>query len=187
MKWRLTFGDPRAPRHTTWNSTRVEVPADAVGGHVSISAAAEMASASMSVRHVGWTLIEAKLVPDGDQVVDWIVPYPVAKLAFDPTAIEDPTLQQVWGDPLARTIWIGVKYRHLTSQHFPQECLRAAGEIRRLKPTDVTALQRAMRHVQHGIKEPFWTQFLPFVLGEKQFGFVYERPAPQDAEPVPVL
>lgn len=186
MKWRLTFGDPQAPHHTTWNSTRVEVPTDVVGDHISISAAVEMASASMIVRHVSWTLIEAKLVPDGDTIIDWVVPYPVARLSFDPTAIEDPTLQRVWDDPLARTIWIGVKYRHLTSQHFPEECLEAAKRIRRLKPTDVTSLKIAMG-MTHGIKEPFWTQFLPYVLGEKQFGFVYERPALRDTETVPAL
>ena len=178
MKWRLTFSEPGVPEHkrNVFNSVRVEVPAQTESGPVSIESAAALGKAKDSTRHVGWVLVAAALVPDDDHVTDWLVPHPVARLAFDPTRIEDRMLRRVWKDPLARTIWLAVRYRHLVNQYFTGECLNAAREIRRLRPTDVPQLERAMRHgmPSHacGITEPFWSQFLPYVLGHKQLGYL---------------
>ena len=190
MKWRLTFGDPRASSWSVWNSAKVEVGADTPGGILGIGAAVEAAKTKAVVQHVGWVLVEATLVPDEDQIIDWLVPYPVAKLGFDPTAIREVDLRRVWRDPLARTLWLAIKYRHLTNQHFQKECLATAKEIRRLKPKDVYSLELAMRcgmpsHAS-GITEPFFTQLLPYVLGQKQIGYVFESVSGRPAVPTEV-
>ena len=178
MKWRLMFGDPRASSRTIFNSVKVEVGADTPAGLLGIEAAVEVANTRAVVRNVDWVLLEAALVPDDDQMIDWLIPYPVAKLGFDPTALRDPDLRRVWRDPLARTLWLAVRYRHLVNQHFAKECLAAAKEIRRIQPKNVHHLVPAMRlgMPSHacGINEPFWTQLLPYVLGQKQIGYVFE-------------
>lgn len=182
MKWRLTFGDPMTSAHkrNVRNGQRVEIPADAEGGLMGVDAAVAKAVDQRRIHHVGWTLLEAVLVPDDDVVIDWMIPYPLTRLTFDPTRIEDPTLQRVWQDPLARTIWLAVKYMHLTDQYFTRECLTAARAIRRYCPEDAHQLRLAMEHSMpsnaRGISEPFWSQFFPYVLGKKQIGFVYEEP-----------
>ena len=178
MKWRLIFGDPTTPAHkrSAWNSRRVEIPADTEDGLMSVDAAVAIAVANRSTYHIRWTLVEAALVPNEDVVIDWLIPFPFARLAFDPTRIEDPTLQRVWQDPLARTIWLAVCYRHLVNQYFARECLEAAKVIRQRQPTDIhqleLAMEKGMPEHARGIREPFWSQFLPYVLGKKQIGFV---------------
>src|SRR3989344_5272851 len=96
MKWRLIFGDPTTPAHkrSALNSRRVEIPADTEDGLMSVDAAVAIAVANRSTYHIRWTLVEAALVPNEDVVIDWLIPFPFARLAFDPTRIEDPTLQR---------------------------------------------------------------------------------------------
>lgn len=190
MKWRLTFGDPMASSRTIWNSMKVEVGADTPDGFLRIEAAVEAANTNAVIRHVGWVLLEATLLPDDDRMVDWLVPYPVAKLVFDPTAPREPDLQRVWRDPLARTLWLAVRYRHPVNKYFTEECLAAAKEIRRLKPKNVHSLVLAMRRGMpshaRGIREPFWTQLLPYVLGQKQIGYVFDDTPGETAVPTEV-
>lgn len=192
MKWRLTYGDPLATHRSILNSATVDVPAGA-GLYDIIKVDVAMAFAEdkfSSTLHVGWILLEARLVPDDDQVVDWLIPYTIARLGFDPTKTDKPHLRRVWADPLARTIWIAIRYRHLITKGFEEACLAAAKEIRRIKPKHVDQLQRAMEvsmgsHAW-GIREPFFSQFLPYVLGTKQFGYeVITKPEVPEPAPIP--
>lgn len=183
MKWRLTFGDPRAQEYTVASQT-IEIPAGdlAEKGWVhpslmKLDTAVAIAEKNFTVHsHVGWSLVKAVLVRDEDQVVKWEIPYPIARLAFDPTKIKKPGLRKVWADPIARTIWMAVKAGHLTEQHFDKECLAAATAIRRARPTTVAGLKKVVRmHMRLNAPGPdeelFWKQFLPYVIGTKQFGY----------------
>lgn len=190
MKWRLTFGDPRAQEHTILESQTIEIPAGdlAKNGWVhpslmKLDTAVAIAEKNLSVCHAGWSLVKAVLVRDENQIVKWRIPYPIARLTFDPTKTK-ASLRRVWADPLARTIWIAVKAGHITEQHFDKECLTVAREIRRARPTTVADLKKTMcRHMR--MNAPgyddlfFWEQFLPYVLGTKQFGYETVLPSTQ--------
>lgn len=187
MKWRLTFGNPRNQPQQRNTSRIIEIPAGdlAEEGYVhpslmTLDAAIVLARKDPSVRHVTWVLVEAILVRDEDHLVKWEIPYPIARLRFDPTHI-DGLLGRVWQDPLARTIWIAVKAGHLTEQHFDNECLAAARAIRRTRPTTVEELKEVMRmHMRRnapGQHEVFWEQFLPYVIGTKQIGYEVVLPS----------
>lgn len=56
------------------------------------------------------------------------------------------SLAEVWADPLARTLWIAVKARHITSQYFRGNCLRQARGIRQRPPKTANDL-----HIGTGI------------------------------------
>ncbi len=63
-------------------------------------------------------------------------------LGFDPSTLTDETdlpeegvtLREVWKDPVARTLWLAIKARHLTSQHFRKQCLQFADGLRKNPP-----------------------------------------------------
>lgn len=189
MKWRLTFGDPRYQEHTTLASQTIEIPAGnlAEDGLVHPSLMTLDAAVvldrenSDSIRHAGWVLIKAVLVRDEDKIVKWEIPYPIARLTFDPTKTKKPGLRRVWRDPLARTIWLAVRAGHLIDQHFERQCLATAREIRRARPTTVEELQKAMRANIQGLTscESFWEQFLPCILGTRQIGYEVVLPPAQ--------
>lgn len=183
MKWRLTFGDPRIQKRGTLASQIIEIPAGNLAEEgwvhpslMKLDTAVAIAEKDPSVHyHVARSIVEAVLVRDEDHVVKWEIPYPIARLTFDPTKTKKPGLRRVWADPLARTIWIVVKATHLTDQYFEKRCLVAAKEIRRARPTTVEELQKAMRVNMWGnmltSRESFWEQFLPCILGTRQIGY----------------
>ena len=66
-----------------------------------------------------------------------------ARLAFDPyVAIhlddkhqhEGVSLAEIWADPLARTFWLAIKARHITSQYFRGQCIAMARWARECPP-----------------------------------------------------
>lgn len=182
MKWRVTFAHPCMPRgklgdgKITW-----EISANREGAFIGIEEACEIIGKKYGwTRQLGHVITEAVLVFDDDMPIGQVVvPNTVIHLSFDPAAIKNRKFQRVWKDGLARTIWLAVKYRHLTNQHFNMECLEAAKWIRVRKPqtaTDLECLMRmAMPHNARGINEPFWTQLLPCVLGQRQIGYVFQK------------
>lgn len=185
MLWQLTFGDPTRQKHEHNSTTKHTfcMPAGILmkengrvhSGIIPLEYVLQIARKDARSQHAGWTLLEAKLVTEEEAAVKWEIPYPIARLTFDPTKTKKPGLRRVWADPLARTIWIVVKATHLTDQYFEKHCLAAAKEIRRVRPTTVEDLQKAMRMNIWGntltSNESFWQQFLPCVLGTRQIGY----------------
>lgn len=137
MKWRLTFGDPRDQEHTTLASQTIEIPAGDLAekgwvhpSMMKLDTAVAIAEKNSSFHsHFGWSLVKAVLVRDEDQIVKWEIPYPIARLTFDPTKTKKPGLRKVLADSLARTIWMAVKAGHLTDQYFEKRCLVAVLSI----------------------------------------------------------
>lgn len=192
MKWRLTFGNPRDQKHTILSSQTIEIPAGnlAEDGWVhpalmKLDAAVAIAEENLSVRHAGWVLVKAVLVRDEDKIVKWEIPYPIARLTFDPTKTKEPGLRKVWADPLARTIWLAVRAGHLIDRHFEKRCLTAAREIRRARPTTIEELQKAMCVNMNmwgnmlTSRKSFWEQFLQCILGTRQIGYEVISPPAQ--------
>jgi len=69
-----------------------------------------------------------------------------APLGFDPLNLiqdeteEGVTISDVWKDPLARTLWLAMKARHLTSQYFRKACIQQAAGLRKNPPKTVNEL-----------------------------------------------
>jgi len=179
MKWRGVFADPQTPpeKRTGLNKRTVEIAADGENGPISIADAIKTIEDEYHRNmYVGWVLTNMSLVPDDNVEIDWLIPFPYARLAFDPVKTPDSSIRRIFRDQLARAVWLAVRYRHLINQHFNQECLAAAKLIRKRKPQTAYELQLVIRHTMpshaSGINEPFWTQFLPCVTGQKQIGYV---------------
>jgi hypothetical protein len=75
------------------------------------------------------------------------------RLTFDPYEAcktdtgedeEGVPLRRVWLDPLARTLWLAVKARRLTDQHFRRNCINAAKWIRQKPPMTADDLRVAL-------------------------------------------
>lgn len=62
-------------------------------------------------------------------------PNPVV-MKFDPLVSKDEEIRQVFADPLARTIWIAFRPRHIVSQYFAGEVLEIARRLRSTDPID---------------------------------------------------
>ncbi len=66
-----------------------------------------------------------------------------AQLSFNPYEVsacdrgdgeEGVPFGAVWADPLARTLWLAIKGRYLTSQYFRNSCLTTAASLRKRPP-----------------------------------------------------
>ena len=110
-------------------------------------------------------------------------------LKFDPSKSDDPMIQQVFADDLARTLWLGIKQGHLASQYFNKECLWAAKQIREaqdnfpLLPLTAEGLFDILSNratVYPGLigsgerEKAFAAELLPYVLGESQLTYRIE-------------
>lgn len=103
--------------------------------------------------------------------------YPV-KVLFDPDEVvqrddkgehEGVSFKRLWRDPLARTLWLAMKGRFLTDQHFRQGCLiRARLETSRNRPPktadDLHVSVVNPRGFSFGL--PYWyrVQLYPYVV-----------------------
>ncbi|MBI2122282.1 MAG: hypothetical protein HYT98_04140 [Candidatus Sungbacteria bacterium] len=179
MKWRATFADPKTPpeKRTGLEKRRVEIAADGENGLIPIADAIKTVEDKHHRNmYVGWVLTDISLVPDDDVEIEWLIPFPYARLAFDPVTTQDRSVRRIFRDQLARTVYLAVRYKHLIGPRFNQECLAATKLIRKRKPKTVHELRLIMRHAMpnnaSGINEPFYTQFLPCVTGQKQIGYV---------------
>lgn len=78
---------------------------------------------------------------------------------------EGVKLAEVWGDPLARTLWLAVKARHITSQYFRGACIEQAHSLRQRPPRTIDDF-----HVETGegfastCSYYFRLQLYPYVL-----------------------
>jgi hypothetical protein len=94
---------------------------------------------------------------------------------------EGVTLREVWCDPMARTFWLAIKSRHITSQYFRRWCLDAAGFARRSPPAAWMALQGTLWSVcgtsSSEVARQLWPYIVRILIDEGLWGAV------EDIEP----
>ena len=104
-------------------------------------------------------------------------------LAFDPVKSENEAVRKIFSDRIARNLWLGIKWRHLTSQYFDDDCLKIADRIKAKSPKTPAELEVIFRCGQDPI---FMEQsedtrrlaeaLLPYVTSESDFRYdVSER------------
>lgn len=98
-------------------------------------------------------------------------------LSFDPIEVcktdtgkgeEGVKFRRVWKDPIARTIWLAIKARHITSQYFRGACIEMADDIRKRPPTSADDLRiYTGDHLLFGsISIWFRAQLWPYIVYE---------------------
>lgn len=83
------------------------------------------------------------------------------------------TLRKVWRDDLARTLWIAWRWKHIVSQYFDEDCLRATRALRAKPPATPAELRMTMCRacgmrrtwdmLAVGQDEPWFTQLFPLL------------------------
>ncbi len=117
------------------------------------------------------------------------------KLPFDPfdeeVNAECPGMKEVFSDPIARTLWLGIRQHHLICQYFEKNCLRAANTFRdyldKKKPINPIMIHLVLggnseSEILPADKE-LCDYLLPFLKGEKEFTF--EICPEETSEPMP--
>ncbi len=100
-------------------------------------------------------------------------------------------LRDIFRDPLERTLWLAIKSRHITNQHFNHEVRRAAESIRRRQPVDPKDLHNRIKSMTgrhwddmrqpHG-SDPFCEELFVFVIAALLGGNgMLEYTEPEDA------
>ncbi len=109
---------------------------------------------------------------------------PLVGLRFDPRD-GSTEIQEIFADDLARTLWLGIKQGHVTTNNFNEDCLCYAEFIRRNLEKEgqewLTAEKLCWilsagyappgKGIIGGSETDFAAEFLPFVLGEKIIRF----------------
>jgi hypothetical protein len=93
-----------------------------------------------------------------------------AKLKFNPNDKEiREELKLVFENKLARTLWIGIKQRHLTSDLFESQCLNMTKTIEKEGvPKSKEKLEYLInRHFENGYSKEFIDELFPYISGEK--------------------
>jgi hypothetical protein len=97
-----------------------------------------------------------------------------AKLVFDPLDFSmRKELREVFENKLARTLWIGIKQRHLTDQYFEGHCLKVSKIIEKDGiPESTEKLEYLInRHFGNGYSKEFIAELFPYVSGEKNLEY----------------
>ena len=103
----------------------------------------------------------------------FVIANPV-RLVFDPDTVDDKvhqeggvSIQEIFADPLTRTLWLAFKAHYLTSQYFLPAVMASARAIRRWKPQDARELRGMVRtgdeFVLGGISLEFCHALYPYV------------------------
>ncbi len=96
------------------------------------------------------------------------------KLLFNPSDNNmSNELKRIFGDPLARTIWLGTKQRHVTNQYFEKNCLKLAKLINKDgAPDSVEKLEHIFnRSFGYGYSKEFMAELLPYLSGQKNLEY----------------
>ncbi len=102
-------------------------------------------------------------------------------LAFDP-AVSTGTINEVFSDELARTLWLAVRQAHIVDQNFSESCLIYARRIKKLRNEGRLNAEQLFRILTGTAIVPgcgiigsgegvFAVELLPFVMGEKSIAF----------------
>ena len=98
--------------------------------------------------------------------------------------MENEIVRAVFLDRTARNLWLGIKWRHLTSREFDQDCLRIAEQVKLTPPQTAIDLKRIFHSRGH---DPVFRNendcrklaeaLLPYVLNALDFSFdIIEEP-----------
>lgn len=82
------------------------------------------------------------------------------KIGFDPKKAS-PLVQQVFGDDIAKALWLMVKSTHLVTTGFEEWCLETARTIRIKSPQSPEELHGLIYH-----RPPFLPNRQPFLSGK---------------------
>jgi len=96
------------------------------------------------------------------------------KLKFDPKDEKiGEELKLVFENKLARTLWMGIKQRHLASQYFEGHCLNAAKSLEKIGvPDSAEKLEYIItRHFGVGYSQEFIDELLPYLTGKKNLEY----------------
>jgi hypothetical protein len=96
------------------------------------------------------------------------------KLKFDPNGNNiSKDLKLIFQNKLARTLWIGIKQRHLTSQYFEGHCLNASKALEKDGvPDSAEKLEHLIgRHFGIGYSKEFIEELLPYLSGKKNLEY----------------
>lgn len=65
-------------------------------------------------------------------------------LLFNPKESDDPTIRKIFGDPIARALWMSVKTGHIVSQHFDDDVVYLSKIIKKHPPKDIEDLKNIL-------------------------------------------
>jgi hypothetical protein len=96
------------------------------------------------------------------------------ELKFDPSDEKiGEELKSVFENKLARTLWMGIKQRHLTDQYFESYCLNISEIFEKLGIPDTTnKLKRILeRNFNRTYSQKFLEELLPYLSGKKNLEY----------------
>ena len=101
------------------------------------------------------------------------------KLDFNPLSKEKSiSINSIFQDKIARTLWIGIKQKHLTDQYFNQHCLDASKIIKEEgAPNTLKKLESfIVKHFGIPCNQEFIEEFFPYVSNLKtlKYEIVYK-------------
>jgi hypothetical protein len=96
------------------------------------------------------------------------------KLGFDPLDLSlRRDLREVFENKLARTLWMGIRQRHISDQYFETNCLKVSKIIEKDGiPESKEKLDYLIsRHFGCGYSKEFIEELFPYVSGEKNLEY----------------
>nr|MBI4156136.1 hypothetical protein [Candidatus Woesearchaeota archaeon] len=104
------------------------------------------------------------------------IPNPIV-ITFNPLDIQDDEnrlVKKVFVDDIARTLWLGIRSRHITDQYFHQKCLNLADKIRKdgVPNSDEDLKSLLHRYIGYGYASlEFSGKLLPYIKGENKLEY----------------
>jgi hypothetical protein len=97
------------------------------------------------------------------------------KLKFDPLDFSvKREVREIFENKLARTLWMGIKQRHLTDQYFEANCLNASKALEKTGVPDCAEKLEYIITRQFGSgynNKQFLEELLPYLTGKKNLEY----------------
>lgn len=97
-----------------------------------------------------------------------------AQLKFDPNGDKiSLSLKHIFQNKLARTLWMGIKQRYLTSQYFEAHCLNTSKVLEKFGVPDSTEGLRKIieKNFNMQYSPEFLEELLPYLSGKKNLEY----------------
>jgi len=110
----------------------------------------------------------------------------ILKLCFDPKKTADQDLKAVFKHRFARNLWLGIRWRHIVSQYFTNDCLQIGRLVKKYQPKTAQELRSFFFYGQdpnfRGAQDTLQVceQLLPYMTGEKDFEFIINETSSAD-------
>ncbi|HPD81950.1 MAG TPA: hypothetical protein PK357_02515 [Candidatus Pacearchaeota archaeon] len=105
--------------------------------------------------------------------MDEYITLPV-KLAFDPDNDKlRPELKRVFKNNIARTLWLGIKQRHITDQYFEANCLKTSNSFEKfgVPKSSEQLVMIINRNFGYGYSKEFIEELFPYISGSKNLEY----------------